>query len=62
MRTAVREHAELVREYFMTRCVPPSDSKFAALHGAFWDNGVFLYVPSGVSIDAAVARGLSAAI
>src|SRR5262252_2692189 len=26
--TAVREHGDLVREYFMTRCVPPSDSKF----------------------------------
>ena len=49
--TAVREHGDLVREYFMTRCVPASDSKFAALHGAFWDNGIFLYVPRGVAVE-----------
>ncbi|HEU5347283.1 MAG TPA: Fe-S cluster assembly protein SufD, partial [Ktedonobacterales bacterium] len=50
LRTAVREHGDLVRKHFMTRCVPPSDSKFTALHGAFWQNGVFLYVPRGVAI------------
>lgn len=50
--TAVREHGDLVREHFMTRCVPPADSKFAALHGAFWDSGTFLYVPRGVVIAA----------
>jgi Fe-S cluster assembly protein SufD len=50
LRSAVREHGDLVRKHFMTRCVPPSDSKFAALHGAFWQNGVFLYVPKGVVI------------
>ena len=49
--TALREHGDLVREYFMTRCVPASDGKFAALHGAFWDNGVFLYLPRGVVIE-----------
>jgi Fe-S cluster assembly protein SufD len=30
--------------------VPPEDSKFAALHAAFWQNGVFLYVPKGVTV------------
>ncbi|HEX6816880.1 MAG TPA: SufD family Fe-S cluster assembly protein, partial [Ktedonobacterales bacterium] len=50
LRSAIREHGDLVRKHFMTRCVPPSDSKFAALHGAFWQNGVFLYVPKGVTI------------
>jgi Fe-S cluster assembly protein SufD len=46
----------------MTRCVPASDNKFAALHGAFWDNGTFLYVPRGVAVEApfraVVAAGL----
>ncbi|HEV8191683.1 MAG TPA: Fe-S cluster assembly protein SufD [Ktedonobacterales bacterium] len=50
MRTAVREHAELLQQYFMTYVVPPSDSKFAALHAAFWDNGTLLYVPAGAVI------------
>src|SRR5262249_16267826 len=49
--SAVRDHSELVGEHFMTRCVPASDSKFAALHGAFWDNGVFLYIPRGVAVE-----------
>ncbi|GCE05137.1 Fe-S cluster assembly protein SufD [Dictyobacter aurantiacus] len=50
--TAVREHAELVREYFMTRCVPAGSSKYTALHAAFWSGGFFLYVPKGVEIEA----------
>ncbi len=49
--TAVREHGELVREYFMTQVVVADESKFTALHGAFWENGVFLYVPRGVTLE-----------
>ncbi|HEY7093605.1 MAG TPA: Fe-S cluster assembly protein SufD [Ktedonobacterales bacterium] len=60
--TAVREHPDLVREYFMTRCVPPEDSKFAALHGAFWDNGVFLYVPRGVALEHPLRAVISAGL
>jgi Fe-S cluster assembly protein SufD len=60
--TAVREHPDLVREYFMTRCVPPEDSKFAALHGAFWDNGVFLYVPRGIAVEHPLRAVISAGL
>ncbi|HEX8995096.1 MAG TPA: Fe-S cluster assembly protein SufD [Ktedonobacterales bacterium] len=49
--TAVREHGDLVREYFMTQVVTAGESKFTALHGAFWDNGVFIYVPRGVALE-----------
>ena len=62
LRTAVREHGELVRDYFMTRCVPATDGKFAALHGAFWDNGVFVYVPRGVVIEKPLRAVISAAL
>ena len=48
--TAARQHPDLVQAYFMTECVAPSDSKFTALHGAFWQGGVFLYVPKDVQI------------
>nr|WP_049893954.1 Fe-S cluster assembly protein SufB [Halogranum salarium] len=51
MDEAVQKHPELVEEYFMTKCVPPSDNKFAALHGAIWSGGSFVYVPEGVSVD-----------
>lgn len=62
LRSAVREHGELVRKHFMTRCVPASDSKFAALHGAFWQNGVFLYVPKRVAIKEPFRVIVSAAL
>jgi len=51
MDEAVQEHPELVKEYFMTQCVPPSDNKFAALHGAVWSGGSFVYVPEGVTVE-----------
>ena len=49
METAIREHEDLVREYFM-KLVPPKDHKFAALHGAVWSGGSFVYVPAGVHV------------
>jgi len=48
--TAVREHPDLVREYFST-IIPPDDNKFAALNSAVWSGGSFIYVPPGVKID-----------
>ena len=49
METALREHEDIVREYFMT-LVPPKDHKFAALHGAVWSGGSFVYVPKNVEV------------
>jgi Fe-S cluster assembly protein SufB len=48
--TAVREHPDLVRQYFGT-VVPPLDNKFAALNSAVWSGGSFVYVPPGVKVD-----------
>jgi Fe-S cluster assembly protein SufD len=62
MATAVEEHPDLVREFFMTSCVPPSDGKFAALHGAFWDTGTFLYVPKGVVVELPLRSIVSATL
>jgi len=50
MDSAVLEYPELVKRYFMTRCVPAKDNKFSALHGAFWSGGSFVYVPQGVKV------------
>lgn len=58
MHTAVREHPDLVRKHFMTEAVRPEEGKFAALHGAFWRGGVFLYVPRGVSAVAPLHSAL----
>ena len=40
----------LIREKFMT-LIPPTDHRFAALHGAVWSGGSFVYVPAGVKLD-----------
>ncbi len=48
--TAVREHPDLLREYF-GKIIPPMDNKFAALNSAVWSGGSFVYVPPGVKID-----------
>ena len=47
--TAIRNHEDLVKEYFMT-LIRPEDHKFAALHGAVWSGGTFVYVPKGVRV------------
>ena len=44
------EYADMVKEHFM-KLVPPTDHKFAALHGAVWSGGSFVYVPAGVHVD-----------
>lgn len=44
MSVAVREHADLVKKHFM-QAIPIDDHKFAALHGAVWSGGTFLYIP-----------------
>ncbi len=44
------EYADMVRKYFM-KLVPPTDHKFAALHGAVWSGGSFVYVPRGVQVS-----------
>lgn len=43
------KYSEMIRNHFM-KLVPPTDHKFAALHGAVWSGGSFVYVPAGVSV------------
>lgn len=50
MESALRgEYAGMVRRHFM-KLVRPGEHKFAALHGAVWSGGSFVYVPPGVSV------------
>ncbi|MCD8337665.1 MAG: Fe-S cluster assembly protein SufB [Lachnospiraceae bacterium] len=44
------DYADMVKSHFM-KLVPPRDHKFAALHGAVWSGGSFVYVPPGVKVD-----------
>ena len=43
-------YADMIKDHFM-HLVPPTDHKFAALHGAVWSGGSFVYVPKGVSVE-----------
>ena len=43
------EYVEMIRTHFM-HLVKPQEHKFAALHGAVWSGGSFVYVPKGVSV------------
>lgn len=48
--SAVRHHPDLVQRCFM-QSVAPGEGKFAALNGALWNVGAFLYIPRGVRIE-----------
>jgi Fe-S cluster assembly protein SufB len=50
MDTGLREHEDLVREYFAT-VIPPNDNKLAALNSSVWSGGSFVYVPPGVHVE-----------
>ena len=50
MDTAVQRHSDQLARLFMTDIVKANDGYFAALHGAFWQGGTFLYVPRGVQV------------
>ncbi len=44
------KYEKMIRDHFM-KLVPNTDHKFAALHGAVWSGGSFVYVPKGVKLD-----------
>ena len=44
------KYAEIIKSHFM-KLVPPTDHKFAALHGAVWSGGSFVYVPKNVRLE-----------
>src|SRR4051794_12711982 len=50
MDSGLREHEDIVREYWAT-VIPPNDNKLAALNSAVWSGGSFVYVPAGVKVD-----------
>jgi Fe-S cluster assembly protein SufD len=59
--TAAKEHADLLKDHFFTD-VPVDEHKFTALHGAFYSDGLLVYVPKGVQVESPiiVRRGVEA--
>jgi Fe-S cluster assembly protein SufB len=50
MDDGLREHPDIVKEYFGT-VIPPNDNKLAALNSAVWSGGSFVYIPEGVHVE-----------
>ncbi|HEX8918045.1 MAG TPA: Fe-S cluster assembly protein SufB [Chloroflexota bacterium] len=50
MDSALREHPDIVKEYFGT-VIPANDNKLAALNSAVWSGGSFVYIPEGVHVE-----------
>jgi Fe-S cluster assembly protein SufB len=50
MDDGLKEHPDLVKQYFGT-IIPYADNKFAALNSAVWSGGSFIYVPPGVHVE-----------
>jgi Fe-S cluster assembly protein SufB len=49
MSVAIHKYESIVKQHFM-KVVPITDHMFAALHGAVWSGGTFLYIPKWVKI------------
>lgn len=49
--TALQEHPDLIKPYYMEKAVKMDEDQLTALHAAFMNSGVFLYVPKNVVIN-----------
>lgn len=48
--TAIKQYPELVKKY-LGKLINSSEHKFAALNGAVWSGGTFIYVPKNTTVD-----------
>ncbi|GAT90433.1 Fe-S cluster assembly protein SufB [Apilactobacillus kunkeei] len=51
--TALQQYPELFKKWF-GKLIKPTNNKFAALNGAVWSGGTFIYVPKGVTVSAPI--------
>src|SRR5699024_9699506 len=49
--TALREHEDLVKRYYMKDAVSVDEHRLTALHAALMNGGIFVYVPKNVQIE-----------
>ncbi|MFA1642894.1 Fe-S cluster assembly protein SufD [Chryseomicrobium imtechense] len=54
LHTAIREHADLVKQYFMNDVVKVDEHKLTAYHAALVNGGAFIYIPKNVEMDEVV--------
>lgn len=49
--TAMHDHSDIVEKYLMKDAVKVDEHRLTALHAAYLNGGVFVYVPKGVKIE-----------
>ncbi|MFZ3576742.1 Fe-S cluster assembly protein SufD [Virgibacillus sp. DJP39] len=49
--TALKEHEDLVKRYYMKDAVSVDEHRLTALHAALMNGGIFVYVPKNVELD-----------
>ncbi|MFD2045139.1 Fe-S cluster assembly protein SufD [Ornithinibacillus salinisoli] len=49
--TALKEHEELVKRYYMKDAVSIDEHRLTALHAALMNGGIFVYVPKNVQVE-----------
>ncbi|WP_010532217.1 Fe-S cluster assembly protein SufD [Lentibacillus jeotgali] len=49
--TALRDHEDLVKRYYMKDAVSVDEHRLTALHAALMNGGVFVYVPKNVQLE-----------
>lgn len=49
--TALNEHEDLVKRYYMKDAVSIDEHRLTALHAALMNGGIFVYVPKNVQLD-----------
>ncbi|MUV39164.1 FeS cluster assembly protein SufD [Lentibacillus sp. JNUCC-1] len=49
--TALRDHEDLVKRYYMKDAVSVDEHRLTALHAALMNGGIFVYVPKNVEIE-----------
>lgn len=52
--TAAREHGDLLQKYLLKDCVKVDEHRLTALHAAFMNGGVFIYVPKNVELKSPI--------
>jgi Fe-S cluster assembly protein SufD len=52
--TALSEHEELVKRYYMKDAVSIDEHRLTALHAALMNGGVFVYIPKNVQVEAPI--------
>ena len=51
MDVALQKYPDLIKEYFMTKCIPVTLHKYIALHASVWSGGTFIFIPENVRLE-----------